>query len=445
MTIRAVRALLAACAVASAWPALAQQRQGGLQNPAQPPSQAPAQTQVHQAAITGPLTLQQALQRAANANPRLTVAERNIGMADGRREQANALPNPTFGVEVDNFAQGNNGMVSKAESTLMLSQLIELGGKRSARVQAALGDYDSMRWEREAARLELLSETTIAFVQALSEQRRVQILERQAGALEKLIPAMQRRVDAGASSPAEVSRTQAAVGLVRLERERGRTSLALARRELAVLMNLDQPSFGAATGDFGRLVRPAPLDGLIRAMDDNPQLMRWTAVRARRDAELLSARLKPLPDVTVSVALRNYAETNENAVRFGVSIPINVIDRNRGAIREAQENVQKTESERAVNRLTLLAVIGKAHDTANGALQQIDLLRKTVLPAARASLKTIEEGYGQGRFTLLEILDAYNTVASAELLEHDALASFHTAVATIEGLIGSPVTQAGTR
>lgn len=445
MTIRAVRALLAACAVASAWPALAQQRQGGLQNPAQPPSLSPAQTQVHQAAITGPLTLQQALQRAANANPRLTVAERNIGMADGRREQANALPNPTFGVEVDNFAQGNNGMVSKAESTLMLSQLIELGGKRSARVQAALGDYDSMRWEREAARLELLSETTIAFVQALSEQRRVQILERQAGALEKLIPAMQRRVDAGASSPAEVSRTQAAVGLVRLERERGRTSLALARRELAVLMNLDQPSFGAATGDFGRLVRPAPLDGLIRAMDDNPQLMRWTAVRARRDAELLSARLKPLPDVTVSVALRNYAETNENAVRFGVSIPINVIDRNRGAIREAQENVQKTESERAVNRLTLLAVIGKAHDTANGALQQIDLLRKTVLPAARAALKTIEEGYGQGRFTLLEILDAYNTVASAELLEHDALASFHTAVATIEGLIGSPVTQAGTR
>ena len=433
MTIRAVRALLAACAVASAWPAAAQNQ--GAQN----------QGQVHKAATSGPLTLQQALQRVVNVNPRLIVADRNIGMADGRREQANALPNPTFGVEVDNFAQGTNGMVSKAESTLMLSQLIELGGKRNARVQAAIGDYDSMRWEREASRLELLSETTIAFVQALSEQRRVQILERQAGALEKLIPLMQRRVEAGASSPSEVSRTQAAAGLVRLERERARTALALARRELAVLMNLDQPTFAAVTGDFGRLVRPAPLDGLIRAIEDNPQLMRWTAVRARRDAELLSARLKPLPDVTVSVALRNYAETNENAVRFGVSIPINVIDRNRGAIREAQENVQKTESERAVNRLTLLAVIGKAHDSANGALQQLDLLRKTVLPAARASLKTIEEGYGQGRFTLLEILDAYNTVASAELLEHDALTSFHTAVATIEGLIGSPVTQAGTR
>lgn len=417
MTIRAVWALLATCAVAGTWPALAQQGQKA----------------------SGPLTLQQALQRASNASPRITVADRNIGMADGRREQANALPNPTFGVEVDNFGQGQSGVTGSAETTLQLSQLFELGGKRSARVQAALGDYDTARWEREAARLELLSETTIAFVEALSVQRRIQLLERQAGALEKLVPLMQQRVEAGASSPSEVSRTQAAAGLVRLERERARTALAIARRELAALMSLDQPNFAAVAGDFGRVARPAPLDGIIKAIEDNPQLMRWTAIRARRDGELLSARLKPLPDITASVAWRHYAETGDNGVRFGVSIPINVIDRNRGAIREAQEAAQKTDAERATNRLTLIAIVGKAHDTANGSLQQLDLLRKTILPAARASLKTIEEGYGQGRFTLLEILDAYRTVADAELLEHEALASFHTAIATIEGLVGSPV------
>ncbi len=366
-------------------------------------------------------------------------------MADGRREQANALPNPTVGVEVDNFGQGQSSFTGTPEMTLMLSQLIELGGKRSARVQAALGDYDAARWEREAARLELLSETTIAFVEALSVQRRIQLLERQAGALEKLVPLMQRRVEAGASSPSEVSRTQAAVGLVRFERERARTSLAVARRDLAALMSLDQPTFATVAGDYGRLVKPAPLDSLIKAIEDNPQLMRWSAIRAQRDGELLSARLKPLPDITASVAWRHYTETNDNGVRFGVSIPINVIDRNRGAIREAQESVQKTGAERAINRLTLIAIIGKAHDTANGTLQQLDLLRKTILPAARASLKTIEEGYGQGRFTLLEILDAYRTVADAELLEHEAQASFHTAIATIEGLIGSSAAPGRTR
>ncbi|WP_422000420.1 TolC family protein [Reyranella sp.] len=405
----------------------------------------PAAAQPSAARSGAGLTLLHALQSAVASNPRLTSAERAIAMADGRRVQAGALPNPTLGVEVDNFGSGQNGVVGGAEFTLQVSQLFELGGKRDARVQAALGDYDAARWEREATKLELLSETAIAFVEAMSSQRRIQILDRQVGALEKLVPLMQRRVEAGASSPAEVSRMQAAVGMARLDRERARLALAVARRELATLMGSDAPNFGSVVGNFGLIARPAPLESAIRAIDDNPQLMRWTAVRAQRDASLLSARLKPLPDITAGLALRHYAETNENAVRLGVSIPINVLDRNTGAIREAQELARRTEAERAMNRLTLVATVAKAHDAATAALAQVDLLRRLILPAARSALQKVEEGYGQGRFTLLEILDAYRTVFDAELLEHETLASFHTAVATIEGLTGSPLHLARTR
>ena len=409
------------------------------------PPAASSQAPPPQGQKNGTLTLSRALQQAANASPRLEAADRNIGMADGRRQQANKLPNPTIGLEVDNFAPGPSNNVGGAETTLMLSQLIELGGKRDARVSAALGDYESARWEKEASRLELLSETTIAFVEAVSVQRRIWLLDRQAAALEKLVPLMQRRVDAGASSPSEVSRTQTAVGMVRLEGQRARLALAVARRELAALMGHDTPDFSSVSGDLGRVVRPAPLDNLIKAIDDNPQLMRWTAIRAQRDGDLLVARLKPIPDVTASLGWRYYTENGESAIRLGVSMPFPVMDRNRGGIREAQENVQKVNAERAMNRLNLVAVVAKAHDTANSQLQQLDLLRKTILPSARQTLSTIEAGYGQGRFTVLEILDAYRTVAEAELMEHEALASFHTAVATIEGLTASPVNLARAR
>ncbi len=409
------------------------------------PPAASSQAPPPQGQKNGTLTLSRALQQAANASPRLEAADRNIGMADGRRQQANKLPNPTIGLEVDNFAPGPSNNVGGAETTLMLSQLIELGGKRDARVSAALGDYESARWEKEASRLELLSETTIAFVEAVSVQRRIWLLDRQAAALEKLVPLMQRRVEAGASSPSEVSRTQTAVGMVRLEGQRARLALAVARRELAALMGHDTPDFSSVSGDLGRVVRPAPLDNLIKAIDDNPQLMRWTAIRAQRDGDLLVARLKPIPDVTASLGWRYYTENGESAIRLGVSMPFPVMDRNRGGIREAQENVQKVNAERAMNRLNLVAVVAKAHDTANSQLQQLDLLRKTILPSARQTLSTIEAGYGQGRFTVLEILDAYRTVAEAELMEHEALASFHTAVATIEGLTASPVNLARAR
>jgi len=420
MKIRAVGALCATLIVVQAWPASSQTALQG-QN-------------------TGPLTLRQALQQAANASPRLNVADRNIGMAEGRRQQANKLPNPTIGFEADNFSPGNSTNVGGVETTLMLSQLIELGGKRDARVAAALGDYDNSRWEREAARLELLSETTIAFVDALSEQRRIQILDRQAAALGRLVPLMQRRADAGASPPSDTTRTQAAVGLVRVEGERTQLALAVARHQLASLMGRDLPEFTSVSGDFGRVVPPAPLPSLIKAIDDNPQLMRWTAIRAQRDGELLIARLKATPDVTAGVGWRYYSDNGESAIRLGVSMPIPVFDRNRGGIWEAQENAQKAHAERAVNRLTLIAIVAKAHATANSQIRQLDLLRRSVLPQARQTLATIEAGYEQGRFTVLEILDAYRTVAEAELIEHAALASFHAAVATIEGLTATPAT-----
>ncbi|MBS0548800.1 MAG: TolC family protein [Proteobacteria bacterium] len=391
------------------------------------------------------LTLPQALQRAASVSPRLTAADRTIGMSEGRREQARALPNPTLGAEIDNFVPGGSVPGQAVETTLLLSQLIELGGKRDARVAAALGDYDAARLEREATRLELFSDVTVAFVTALAAQRRIAVLDRHIAALRRQIPLMQRRVDAGASSPAEVTRVQAAVGFIQIERERSRLSLAQARRDLALQMGTDTPDFAAVAGDFGRLVRPAPFERLVRAIEDNPQLMRWTAIRARRDADLLSARLKAVPDVTASVGWRRYGDTPENALRLGVSVPIPVLDRNRGGIREAQEAAQKTDAERAINRQTLLGVVGKAHDTATNALAQIDLLRRVVLPAARKTLSTVEAGYEQGRFTALEILDAYQKVADAELMEHDEMTGLHTALATIEGLIGSSAIQAQAR
>lgn len=398
-----------------------------------------------QSQSNGSLSLPQALQRAAATSPRLTAADRTIAASDGRRLQANALPNPTLGFDVDNVAPGTSVPGQPIQTTLLLSQLIELGGKREARVAGAIGDMDAARYEREATRLELLSETTIAFIGQLAAQRRIALLDRHIAAIEKVVPLVQRRVDAGASSPADLTRVQAAVGFLRVERERSRTTVSVARRELAVLMGLDAPDFATVAGDFGRLNRPAAFETVVKALEENPQLARWSAVRARRDADLLTARLKAVPDVTASIGWRRYEDASENAIRLGVSVPIPVLDRNRGGIREAQELAQRTEAERAINRQTLVGILGKAHDTAAGALQQIDLLRRSVLPATRASLTTIEAGYEQGRFTVLEILDAYQRVADAELMEHDAISTHHTSLATIEGLTGRPAVIAQAR
>ena len=386
---------------------------------------------------SGTLTLSRALQRAAAANPKLAAVGLNIGIAAGKRIQAGAIPNPEVSFELDNaFGTGGYRGLRSAETTLQLSQLIELGGKRDARIAVGSAELESARWERAAVRLEILSDTAVAFFSVLSGQRKVQVYDAQIAALDRLTPLLQRRVDAGASSAGEIARARVAADLIRAERERTRTALAIARRELAILMGSNSVDFAFVVGDLERIGRPPAFPSVVRELDNNPQLVRWMAIRAQRDAELLSARLKSVPDLKVGVAWRHFRDTNDDAVRLGISIPIPVWDQNLGGITGAQAARAKVEAEQAASKAALILTLAKAYDAVSGAAREIEVLRTSAIPNAKTAVDAIESGYSQGRFTLLEVLDAQSTAAQAALRELEALASFHTSVATIEGLTG---------
>ncbi|MFL9499746.1 divalent metal ion exporter subunit IhpA [Rhodopseudomonas palustris] len=385
------------------------------------------------------LTMGNALQRALNASPRLTAAVRDVGIARGQRIQSGALINPEISYEQDNsFGSGAYRGTRSAESTLQISQMFELWGKRDARIAAGQAGLDAASIGRQAVRLEVLSETAIAFVTVLGLQRRIQILDEQIAAIDAITPLLQRRVEAGASSVAETGRAEVASALVKADRERTRSALATARRELAILMGDTAPKFAAVSGRLEAIGKPPAFQSVIAAIDANPQLVRWKAVYAQRNAELLLARLKPYPDVTVAAGWRRYNETGDNAVRLSVSVPIPLFDQNQGNILSAQENLAKIAAERQANRNTLIVVAGRAYDSLQGSLRELAILRDTAIPKARDAATAISEGYGQGRYSLLEVLDAQGSVAQARLREQEAQQNFHVAVATIEGLVGNP-------
>lgn len=386
-----------------------------------------------------PLTMGSALQRALSASPRLTASERDIGIATGQRIQAGALINPEVSVAVDNVAGSGAYRGSRsAETTVQISQMFELWGKRDARIAAGQAFLDAATIERQAVRLEVLSETAIAFLNVLGLQRRIQILDEHVASIERLTPLLQRRVEAGASSLAETGRAEAAAELVKADRERVRSSLSSARRELAIMMGDTVPKFTSVTGRLDPVGRPPAFQTVVAAIDANPQLVRWKAVYAQRNAELLLARLKPYPDVTISAGVTRFNESRDSAARVSVSVPIPIFDQNRGNILSAQENLAKTTAERQGNRNTLIVVAGRAYDTIQGSLRELAILRERAIPKAGDAANAIFDGYGQGRYTLLEVLDAQASAAQARLREQEAQQNFHVAVATIEGLVGNP-------
>ena len=78
-------------------------------------------------------------------------------------------------------------------TNMQLSQLVELGGKRQARIAAGEAGIGTAVWQRRATRLEVLSETAIAFITIISTQRRIKIFDEQIASFDQLIPLLHRR------------------------------------------------------------------------------------------------------------------------------------------------------------------------------------------------------------------------------------------------------------
>ena len=385
----------------------------------------------------GTLTLREALRLTILQNPELAAADTATRSAEGRLLQATLLPNPSVFTENENLVGSGPYRGARAsENTIQLSQLIELGGKRAARVRVAQAGRTLAGHDYEAKRLEVLVETTRAFLQTLAAQRRVVLAGETARLADDLVPAIQRRVEAGAANAVEVTRAQNATATARIESQQAARDLATARQRLAAGWGVASPRFGSVAGDLERLPAVPSYETLAGRLPQNPSLARFPAEATQRRAELARARAQAVPDVTAAVGPRYITESNEVTVRLNLSVGLPVFDRNQGAIKEAQAELVRTGQLQQAAATRLSVSLNDAYRNLLAARQEIDTLQGTLLPGAESAFRQINEGYAAGRYSLLDVLDARRTLAGGRTQLVNAQAAYHEALAEIEGLTG---------
>lgn len=385
----------------------------------------------------GTLTLREALRLTLLQNPELAAAGSGIRAAEGRLLQAGLLPNPSVLTENENLVgTGPYGGAKSSENTIQLSQLIELGGKRAARVRAARSGRDLAGFDYESKRLEILVATTKAFVQTLAAQRRAVLAAETAELAGSLVPAIRQRVEAGATGAVEATRAQNSVATARIETEQAARDLATARLRLAACWDARTPRFTSAAGELATLPPVPSFQTLADRLPDNPAIARFPTELAQRRAELARARAGAVPDVTVAIGPRFLVETGDTTVRLNLSLPLPVFDRNQGGIRETEAELARTRETQQGTTTRLTVSLNDAYRDLLAARQEIDTLQGTLLPGADTAFRQINEGYETGRYSLLDVLDTRRTLVAARLQLLNAQTTYHRALAEIEGLTG---------
>jgi len=388
-----------------------------------------------------PLTLARALALTLARSPQLSAFSWDIRAAEARIIQARLVPNPEISLEGEDFTRADvRSATESMQNTLELSQLIELGGKRTSRIREAQFDREATEWDYQVKRLEVLKLSSSAFIDVLAAQRNVQLAEENVELTEGAVPVTQKRVEAGKASNVELVRTNTAVATARIRLTEARRDLETARVNLAAQWGAKKATFPSVTGNLDQL-RPIPsLESLKAKLQKNPDLARWTTERQKREATLNLARAEAKPDLTIRAGPRLLGASHADLTFVaGFSIPLPLWNRNQGKIAEAEANVAKAADERATVEASAFAELNEAYQTLERAGEEVRILRETVLPGAKTAVDQITEGYVAGRFSQLDVLDEQKTYNETRTQYVRALSDFHKAQAQIDALTARPV------
>ena len=385
----------------------------------------------------GNLTLSQAIALTLAHNPKLAAFSEEIRVREATKLQSGLLPNPEFSASASNFGNSKFQGFDGDAVTLQLSQLIELGGKRAARVQAAELDQQLANWEYESQRIAVLSAMAQAYINVISAQQNLKLQQELLKLTDNVTHIASLQVRAGNVAPieevrAKVSRTSSRIDLLRAKRD-----LKTARKQLVTFWGGEQAKFKQALGKLDNIQTPPALSELLAKLDNNPELKRWLTEIEKRKALVELEQANAIPDITVSIGGNNYINNDDYNLNAGISIPIPVFNRNQGNIDRSQRQLVKANDEhrQAINNIQL--ALNTAFQNIETAWMEITALQKEALPGAESAFKATQRGYQLGEFDFLNVLDAQRTLFRIKQQYIQALTDYQINRIKIEQLIGN--------
>ena len=361
------------------------------------------------AALAEPVSLAAALAQGAEQSPRVAVAKAKADAAEARARQAGASPNPELSLELENFAgSGAFQGLRSTETTLALSQRIELGGKRSARVEVARAERDFAFLSYKTALADLDRDIRLAHAELRADEDRAVLARDNTAATEELVRIAKILVDAGREPPLRQLRAEATLAEAKAEQARTFGELLSSRRLLATLIWSEDTELSAMFAE-----EVAPPNVPVEAPTLNEQLA--IAQKSAALARVRLARANAVPDVTASGGVRRFGEGRETALVAGVSIALPFRDRNRGNIEAAQSDSIAAESAAMLARTEANRMRYDARMMLGAAEMRYEALAGLGISQAEEALRLAQLGYNAGKFSLLELLDARNALNSAKL------------------------------
>ncbi len=377
------------------------------------------------------ITADEAVARALSQAHVRQELDSSVDLARSEVLAARTWSNPELEVSEERGDRGAPGGDAR-ETSVVLSQEIEVGGRRGLRIDAAeLGvraAETTARYERARLRAEVLR----AYSQAVAAERLRDVRQRAASGLEDLAGVAGKRQQAGDLSGYESRRiAQASIqagadaALADAEARAARASLASWVGEAALTAELDATPPLPAVPALSEAVGSAELEVL----------------QARREQAAAGARAERRLALPLSIGVGTKrvedAGISDNVMILTLGVPLPVFDRNQAGRARAAAESQMAEAryQRALlqARSRRTAVLAEAHLLSTSART----LFESAVPEAARLTAIARASFAEGELDLVGLLDAHQ--AEADVIQQAVEQHSRTLDALLELQLLSPL------
>jgi cobalt-zinc-cadmium efflux system outer membrane protein len=372
--------------------------------------------------------------QAERTAPRLRELDATVDAAEGRARQAAAWTNPIAGVEVEDVSgTGPYRGSSQAQTTISLTQPLELAGQRGARVAAARATLDSAQALRSQARLDFAYELAVAYAAAEAAQNRAAVQAEDLSRAQEDVRSARALVRAGKEADLRAVQADAAAATAQAELDSARADLVATLGRLSSLAGR-ATLFSAVTPSLLNVKTTAATPSTIEAAD-TPSVRAAIAERNAAERRVIVERKRIIPVPSISVGTRHFAADDANAWVFSVALPLPIFDRNRGELAAARAELNAAQAREDTARLetqaAAQAAISQLHaaESRRAAADQAEA-------AAREAYRLARVGYEAGRTPLIELLSTRRTLTEAHARALEARVARVASEASLARLAG---------
>jgi len=366
------------------------------------------------------VTLAEAIEIFMRQNLQLVAARYDIETADAEKLTARLRPNPQLTFGLSDLPVNLSGPIIKEQTyDYGVSRTIELGGKRSKRMETADANSEVARGQFQMVVWQLTNDLKRKFYTVVLNQALLNLAQENETTFAEIVKHTTELMNAGEISGLDLDR-------VEVEKLKFDTDLANAERDYEVALRDLRFALGGdyramnieVTGSIDYESHQFSHDELIDlALAARPDLKAAKLSERAADVNIRLQNAQRIPDLTLGGGIEQ-VPSGTSSYTFGVGIEIPTSNRNQGERAKALIEKKKAQNQQQFLTNQVMSDVDKALVAFEKQKHRVDLYRTGVITKVNNIQNMTQIAMKAGESSTLDLLDAIRT-------RRDTLAGFY--------------------